>query len=167
VGGSISLPPERGSKMWSGLKQDILTKRRKFFIDMVQAPLMWKITKLGSKYPIPTHADVNKPNSHIYIDLFDEFETYNTARQPLIAAFKRVFIGKYEADDWYAERINWFLFRLHKLILMGKYEAPWVDCPTTHWDNPEDIEKVALARIELMMNLGKEKEHVERITQVN
>jgi len=148
--------------MWSELKQDILIRRRSFFIDVVQAPLLWKITKLGAKYPIPTHEKVEKVNSHIYIDLFEEFEKWNIGRAKLIAAFKRVFIGKYEADDWYAERIDWFLFKLFDLIQAGKYIKPWVDCPTTHWSKSEDIEKVALARIDLMMNMDKEKNNVTR-----
>ena len=144
--------------MWSELKQDILTWRRQFFIDVVQAPLLNAIVRYGTKYPVPTHSNVKKVNSHLYIDLFEEFETYNTARESLIASFKRVFIGKYEVDDWYAERIDWFLFRLHQLIVAGKYLQPWVDCPTTHWSKEEDVEKVAIARIDLMLNYGKEKE---------
>lgn len=135
-----------------GLKIDLLRKRRQFFIDVVQAPLLWKITRLGAKYPVPTHENVQKANSHVYIDLFEEFERWNTAREPFIAAFKRVFICKYEADEWYAERIDWFVFKLHKLILGSKYLKPWVDCPTSHWNNPDDIKKVIQARLDLVVN---------------
>ncbi len=133
--------------MWSELKLEILTHKRQFFIDL-QAPLLDKIVKLATKYPEPTHDNVDKVNSHLLIDIWAEFESNNTVRVPLFKAVKRLVIGKYEADDFYSQRVDWFIHKLYIAIIRGVWEWPEVDSPTTYWKDPEAKKKLALLRME-------------------
>lgn len=133
--------------MWSELKTEVLSIRRKFFIEVVQAPLVSKILKLGNKYPLPTHENVSKKNSHTLIDIYAEFNKFNTARITLFRVLFRMFIAKYEVDDVYAERFDWLLRKLLRIALQNEWEWPTVFSPTTHWEDPEAKIDLAKARL--------------------
>lgn len=103
--------------------KDILFHRRQYFIEKVKAPLQKAIEKLGSransywvrllvvfeilrlirKYPEPTRENTVFNNSHIYIDIANDFKKWhrNPGRQALIDAGLRLLIDTVEHDGYY------------------------------------------------------------------
>ena len=124
------------------LARDILRDRRQYFADKVKAPLLAKIINLANKYPEPTYENVRKQNSHVLLDIVEEFFKYedNPVREPLFRAIFRIFIAEYEHDGYYSNRIDWLLERLFKVFQGGGWQLskPWH--PTNCWTEPSTLE---------------------------
>lgn len=152
------------------LKQDILGWRRVYFMDKVKNPLKKALNSLTNKhsglfariialiqivrmirrYPEPTKENTVNPNSHVFIDVWDELIEYDELEvsKQLWRAFKKITVCEYEHDPPYKERMDMFLMRLFKAYLDGKWEFPIMDSPTNTWLNPESIKALAEARME-------------------
>lgn len=98
------------------LKHIINSDRRDYFIEKVNAPLVWFIIKYANRYPEPTHENVVHPNSQILLELKDKFfECWHTRpRTPLYMALWRVVIVKYEHSATYRYMLDWFLMMVQK-----------------------------------------------------
>jgi len=127
---------------------DILRERRQYFIDKVKAPLMKAILIISNRYPEPTRESTKKQMSHILLDIWDEFDKHNTARKPLFKAIRRILICEVEHDNFYSQRMTWFLGELLKRCQSGEWPKlqPW--CPMDCWNDPIVIEERNRARAE-------------------
>ncbi|KKL20728.1 hypothetical protein LCGC14_2452550, partial [marine sediment metagenome] len=83
---------------------------RDYIIDQVKKPLMKAIIVLANRYPEPTRENCINSNSHILLDIQDEFLTYedHKGRRDLFKAIFRILIGEYEHDPYYHYRFDWF-----------------------------------------------------------
>ena len=90
------------------LKEDILLKRRGFFIDRVKGPLLRIIIRLANLYPEATMENTERKNTHILIDIRDRFLRYesNGHTNDLFRALWRLFIAEYDHDPYYRQRID-------------------------------------------------------------
>ncbi len=153
----------------SDLKDDILRRRRDYFIKDVKAPLMeslikstrrvnffsyislfidvFRMLRAVNRYPEPTKENSDKTNVHVIIDFWDDFERWNTSRVELFRVARRVSLAEIQHDDWYAERHDKYLYEMTKAIQEGRYILPIVHSPTTHWSDPEAIKELAIARM--------------------
>ena len=156
----------------STISLDILKGRRQYFAHEVKQSLVnalisstsrgkgilekihllwdvWNIVKTVSKYPEPTRENTKKQITHVLLDLWDEFETYNVARKPLFKALRRLSVCEAEHDIDYSQRMTWFLMRLTAKYLSGEWIPlePWA--PKGYWSDPVVIEKWRKARQEL------------------
>lgn len=102
------------------LKHIINAHKREYFINKVNAPLAWLIiaygTHLARKYPEPTYDNVLHPNTHILIELQDEFfKSWDCGtRKLLFEALWRVLIVKYEHSPNYRNMLDWLVMMLEK-----------------------------------------------------
>ena len=147
------------------LYNDILKDRRQYFIDKVKAPLMSNLIKFVSKsswigtlialisiirlirkYPEPTRENTRKPNTHAWIDIWDEFFKYedNPGRNLLFRAIRKIFICEYEHDSYYSSRIDRMLEWWLEKYQNGEYNKrmPWN--PLACWNEPSVIKGRAL-----------------------
>lgn len=103
---------------------------RKYVIDKVKKPLKKAIATLANRYPEPTRENTVNPNTHILMDIRDEFleREGNSTSLGLFKALFRMFIAEYEHDPYYRLRIDWIMERWS--------QSPWEqssNCPLTHW----------------------------------
>jgi len=104
------------------LKHVINAQQRDFFIEKVNAPLVKAIIILAGRYPEPTHENVLHPNSHILLELRDEFfRCWDTGgRTMLFQALWRVLIVKYEHSPNYRNMLDWLI-----MMLLKSNWKPW------------------------------------------
>ncbi len=80
-----------------------LSKSKKTFL----SNLFWKyelikqVIALAKKYPEPTYENTMFPNTHLRLEIRDEFRKHLKARLPLIDAAFRVLIDECEHDGFY------------------------------------------------------------------
>ena len=101
------------------LKHIVNSYQRQFFIDKVNAPLWLDIVTLGKRYPEPTHENVVHPNSHILIDIRDQFyEVWDLPKGLtwVTESLWRIVIVKYEHSP------NWRHFLDWAIMMVGKSE---------------------------------------------
>lgn len=158
----------------SPIFSDILRGRRQYFIDKVKAPLyeglvginrsgffsklfllwdIWNIVTGILRYPEPTMENTKKRMSHILLDIFDEFEKYNTIKPPMFRVLRRLIVCTVEHDKDYSQRLTWFLEKLAQSYL-GK-EWPQLEdwAPMSRWSDPTTQKAVKLAREEFRKGL--------------
>ncbi len=125
----------------SELKNDILIKRRDYFMKSVKAPLMMAIVLYGKRYPEPTKENTKNPDSHALLDIWDEFFKLedNPGRDPLFKALRRISVGEIEANDYYGQRVTWFLMKSVQAYLDGKWQPNLSCCPFACWKDPATI----------------------------
>ncbi|KKM94025.1 hypothetical protein LCGC14_1202430 [marine sediment metagenome] len=95
---------------------------------------------LSKKYPEATHENVNRPNSHRWIEIKDRFLEYdvNSGRRALFEAVFRIFIGEYEHDPYYTYRIEWIVEEIVELVLEGKWKPRAIGHPMDNlWKEPK------------------------------
>ncbi len=87
-----------------------------YFVEKVNQPLVKAIIILAGRYPEPTHENCLHPNTHILLNLRDEFfRCWDTGwREPLFRALWRVLIVKYEHSPTYRNMLDWVLMMLQK-----------------------------------------------------
>ena len=125
----------------SEITDDILTKRRGYFMEKVKAPLMKAIVLYGKRYPEPTRGNTNNPYSHVLLDIWDEFFELedNPGRDALFKALRRISVGEIEANNYYSQRLTWFLMKLTQAYLDGKWKPNLPCCPYICWKDPATI----------------------------
>ena len=98
------------------LKWIVNSDMREYFIEKVNAPLVKAIVILGGRYPKPTHDNVLHPNTHILIDLRDEFfKVWDTRRsERLFEALWRILIVKYEHSPGWQFMFDWVIMMVQK-----------------------------------------------------
>lgn len=108
------------------LSIDILRTRRQYFVDKVKAPLMKALVILAGRYPEPTKENTDKHNTHVLLDIWDEFFKHedNPGRDGLFKAIRKITIAEYEHDGYYSQRIDWFLKKLAQAYVDGEWEPP-------------------------------------------
>ena len=90
------------------LKYLINREKRDYFIEEVNAPLVEKILILARRYPKPTHENVLHANSHLLLELKDDFSAYWDfgARQAVFDALFDLVIVKYEHSPNYRNPLD-------------------------------------------------------------
>lgn len=169
----INMKARKPSRVNSNLlADDILSYKRSFFICHVKNPLRLSIIKLTSgklswigaiialvkivtlirKFPEPTHKNVQHPNTHVLIDLWDLFFKYEDlpCRDFLFRAIRKLFLCEYEHDDYYRNRIDWFIEKLVEKHLNKEWvpRKPWK--PTGNWNEPAVLEAIKALKISLL-----------------
>ncbi len=94
----------------------LLRDEREYVISRIKKPIMKALIILSDRIPEPTKENCVHPNSHILLDIWDEFfsrET-NSTRKPLFEAIRRIMVSEYETDPYYRERMDWFLKQIIK-----------------------------------------------------
>jgi hypothetical protein len=101
------------------------------------------------KLPEPTLENTKLQNTHLLIEIRDEFFKFedNPGRSSAFRVIWKFFLWMYELDAYYGDRINWIIERLFSL------SGRWIFQPEfkpriTHWR--EHDEKMALRREEKM-----------------
>jgi len=161
----------------SELKDDILNKRRSYFEFKVKKPLMKSIVNLGkhgllrnmwelfqlvklcSKFPEPAKKKCKNPDSLVLLDIWDEFFKWedNAGRNPLFRAIRRVSVGVLESDNYYAQRGSWWLMKLTKAYMDGKWQPNPDWSPMMCWRDPATNEARVKEINELFIGIGLEK----------
>lgn len=102
---------------------------RDYIIDKVKKPLLRVITTLAKRYPEPTRENVLHPNSHILLDIRDEFFKHDTndSRKDLFEALFKMLVAEYEHDGYYRFRFNWLHDEINKRKWLPNIEQ------THHW----------------------------------
>jgi len=138
------------------LANDILRKRRHYFINKVKAPLMKVLVFIANKYPEPTRENTRKKNTHVLLDVWDDFFKYerNKSKDSLFHAIRKVIVGEYEHDGYYAQRMDWFLEELVKKYNSGEWKPlePWN--PAGFWIEPSVVEVREAQIRKLMADVG-------------
>jgi len=164
----------------SEITSDILRKRRQYFVKEVKAPLMESLVKIGHiekvngfldklrvliylwrmvgsicKYPAPTKDNTKKKITHVLLDIWDEFFTYETndSRAPLFRAIRRISATECEHDNYYSQRMTWFLKKLTVKYLNGEWPALESWCPMDNWNDPAIQLEILKAAQEFRYNL--------------
>ena len=78
------------------------------------------------KLPEPTKENTNWPNTHILIEIRDEFfkhEGKNSKRTRILRVIFNFIIIKYEYDPYYRKRIDWVLDKLFKVFQSGLWAS--------------------------------------------
>ena len=98
------------------LKHIVNSDHRRYIIDKVNEPLLKAIVLLAGRYPKPTHENVVHPNSHILLDIEDEFfMRWETNRShTLFRALWRVLIVKYEHSPNWRNMLDWAIMMIQK-----------------------------------------------------
>lgn len=150
----------------------ILSWRRQYFIKRVKGPMkkalrdmtrhhgvlariqvlidVWRIVQSVNRYPEPTKATAKEPTAHVLLDLWDEFEQYNTCSVDLFQAIRRVTVCEAEHDTEYSQRMTWFLKRLTEKYASGEWPPPTSWEPLNFWADPAVQEEKRRARKKLM-----------------
>jgi hypothetical protein len=104
-------------------------KYRQYVIDKIKKPLMKALVILAKRYPYPTKENTLFPNTHVLIDLRDEFLSHcqNPPRKTLFEAIWRVFICEYEHDPYYHFRIDWVIDKIRE-------SKTWKENPRKTWN---------------------------------
>ena len=122
------------------IRNDILQNRRGYFIDKVKAPLVKALIILANRYPEPTKKNTQKHNTHVMLDIWDEFFKYNEVKNDMFHAIKKVVADEYEHDDVYETRMTWFLEKLVEKYLSGEWWPSKPFNPSHGWTEPAAIE---------------------------
>lgn len=138
------------------LANDILRKRRGYFIDKVKRPLMKALIILAKRYPEPTRENCKKWNTHTLLDIWDEFFEYedNPGRNGLFQAIRKLTVGEYEHDSYYAQRMDWFLERLFERYQSGEWKPLEPHNPAGCWVEPSAVEAWNKLKQELAADVG-------------
>lgn len=138
------------------LANDILRDRREYFISKVKKPIMKALTILADRYPEPTKENCRKHNSHVLMDIWNEFFEHedNRGREPLFRALMKLSVAEYEHDAYYSQRIDWFLEKLLEKYQSGEWwpKKPWV--PAGCWTEPSAVEAYAQMKQGLAADIG-------------
>lgn len=96
------------------LIKEMLLEKRQYIIDKVKAPLMNAIVKLAMRYPEPTKDNTVFKNTHIRIEVMEEFfkNFNNDGRKPLVKAAFRILIAECEHDGFYEFIHDWYITEL-------------------------------------------------------
>ena len=89
---------------------------REYVINHVKAPLMKILIAIAKRLPEPTKINTLSPNSHILIDVRDEFFKHenNPGRDGLFRAAFKILICEYEHDPYYRYRMDWMLEEMYR-----------------------------------------------------
>ena len=92
-------------------RQIVHPDKRRAFSDKVKIPLRKAILFFASKYPTPTRENLFSPNSHLLLDIRDEFMSHenNATRGPMLEAMFNIFIAEYDHDIYYRRRIDYII----------------------------------------------------------
>jgi len=122
------------------IAEDILVRKRDFFISEVKAPLMLAIFGLSLKYPPPTKRRCRQPNSLLLIDAFDEILKHerNDRLRRIVKAAKRIVVGEYEHDGMYRGRIDLLLEKIVEKIVSGEWQPRQLGKPEKGWMETEE-----------------------------
>jgi hypothetical protein len=142
------------------LFNEINIRRRQFFIEKVQAPLLSKVLKLAKLYPEPTIDKVRTHNGKVWLEIFDEILRYeaNPRLREIEEAGKRLVIGKHESSNNYAERMAVLVELVAEKYNSGEFlrRKPWT--PTTGWSDPSVVGARLKRTQSLMKDIGIEEE---------
>ena len=85
------------------LIKEMLFYQRQFIVEKVKKPLLKAIVTLALRYPEPTKENTVFKNTHIRLEIRDEFLKYfsNEGRKPLLEAAFRILIDECEHDGFY------------------------------------------------------------------
>ena len=129
--------------MATSIYSEILGNKYQYFVDKVKKPLIKALVILSKRYPEPTEKNTTKHISHVLLDIWDEFFTWedNPGRNELFRAIKRITVCVVESDTYYSQRITWFLKRLTEKYISGEWTPlePWA--PMECWGDPNVKEK--------------------------
>jgi len=76
-----------------------------------QLLLVRRVVKAVNRLPMPAHENIRLKNSHLLVDLRDEFFSHerNAGREKALLALFNAVIIVYEYDHYYRNRIDWLL----------------------------------------------------------
>jgi len=113
----------------------MLKDHRGFVIYKFKSPLMKFLIWLAEKMPEPTHENCIRPNTHILLDLRDEFFEHedNPGRRELLWAVWKIGIIIYEHDPYYAWRADWFIEK----IVNSDWKPRPIGHPNRWWHEEE------------------------------
>lgn len=115
----------------------MLKEQRQYVMEKIKAPMMKALILLANRLPEPTKQNCTHPNTHILIDIWDEFFKHETGqRTPLFKAISRVWICEHEHDPYYRDRMQVLLELLVEAMLDGKWKPRSLDHPSQCWENP-------------------------------
>ena len=139
------------------IKTDILVNRRKYYVDNVKAPLLMAVIIYGYRYPEPTREKCKNPDSLVLLDIWDEFFEYedNPGRDRFFKALRRISIGELEANDYYSQRLTWFLMQLVTAYMDGRWKPNLPCSPFYCWKDPETIAAKEQAIEDLITTMSK------------
>uniref|UniRef100_A0A6M3XUZ4 Uncharacterized protein n=1 Tax=viral metagenome TaxID=1070528 RepID=A0A6M3XUZ4_9ZZZZ len=93
---------------------DILRKRRQYFIEKVKAPLLRAIHILAKKYPEPTQENLVFNNSKILLGIKEDIKKYLHTRGDLIDDGLKVLVDEVEHDGFYEFLFDYLIIELLK-----------------------------------------------------
>ena len=85
-----------------------------YFVKKVDAPIAWLVISYAERYPEPTHENVMYHNSHILLNIRDEyFKKWDMgSRTPVFKSLWKLLIVKYEQSPQYRYALDWFLMMI-------------------------------------------------------
>jgi len=89
------------------------------------------MVEISSGYPKPTKENTTFHNTHILLDIWEQFFKFedNPGREHVFEAISRIFIDEYEHDPYYRYRIDWFL----EQIFASNWEPRRQMQPSSYW----------------------------------
>jgi len=129
---------EINSSRFNSIFWKILSPQTKrIFSDTVKIPLRKAIVHFAEMYPEPTHDNCTVRNTHILLDIKDEFAKHdnNKTRTPMILAALKILICEYEHDIYYRKRADWFVDQLKASTWSNRSGAPDSDVYAECWVN--------------------------------
>ena len=166
------------------LTVDMIVTRREYFIKKVKSPLMKGLiacTSGCSKLLIPLHVigiviaitrftepsreNCRKQMSKVLMDIWDEFEKWenNPGRAPLFKAARKISLCITESDNYYSQRLTWFILKLVLKYLLGEWPAHESWTPEMCWTNPHTLAELEKAKKEFQTTLTINGRHISTI----
>jgi len=98
------------------LKHIVNSDQRDYIIDKVNAPLLKAIVLLAGRYPKPTHENCVHPNTHILLDIEEQFFlNWVTSRsEALFRALFRIVEVKYEHSPNWRNMLDWAIMMVQR-----------------------------------------------------
>lgn len=134
---------------------NIVNKFKREFYIKVQDRVFSQLMKLAGKYPEPERHLVRKPNSHVWLDILEEYLEYekNPRIKKIVNAVKRIFIAKIESSNRYWERVEFLVELIAKKYNDGSFKKRKPHTPFNEWSEPSVLEAKSKIITRLSENL--------------
>lgn len=108
---------------------------REYVIRHVKDPLRKILIAIAKRLPEPTKVNTLQPNSHVLLDIRDEFFKHENnpahpegkfpGREEMFWAAWKIFICEYDHDPYYKYRFDWVI----EQIVKAREEGTWTPLP--------------------------------------
>ena len=117
----------------------MLKEKREEIISMKALIIRYLIKLVDLLKVEPTKENTTNPNTHIWIDIWDEFDRCNQVRPTLFHAIRKLFLAEHEHDPVYRDRISVIGELFVEAVLDGKIKPRSLDHPYNYWRDDPNI----------------------------